>query len=86
VRISTGVEDLHVHEWKHGYATDMMEAGVEECLALKAAGHTNPETHWIYTNIDKRLARTVAESLNKLHAEREKAGPGAVTDRTGFVN
>ncbi len=64
----------------------MMEAGVEECLALKAAGHTNPETHWIYTNIDKRLARTVAESLNKLHAEREKAGPGAVTDRTGFVN
>jgi hypothetical protein len=63
----------------------MMEAGVEERLALKAAGHTNPETHWIYTNIDKRLARTVAKSLNKLHAEPEKDGPQDVTDGTGFL-
>jgi integrase len=81
-----GVEDLHIHDWRHGFATDLMEAGVEERLALKAAGHTNPETHSIYTNIDKRLARVISESLDRLHAEREKAGTVEVTDGTGFVS
>jgi integrase len=55
-----GVEDLRVHDWKHGFATDLMESGVEERLALKAAGHANPETHATYSNIDNRLARVIA--------------------------
>jgi|SRR5882672_3922796 len=86
VCVLAGVEDLHIHDWKHAFATDLMEADVEERLAMKAAGHTNPETHWIYTNIDKRLARNIAESLNKLHAERKKTGSDGVTDGTGFVS
>jgi integrase len=80
-----GVDDLHIHDWKHGYVTDMAEADVEERLAMRAAGHTNPETHWIYTNIDKRLAKGIAEKLNRLHAKREKSGE-SVTDGTEFVN
>lgn len=88
VCVLAGVEDLHIHDWKHGFATDLVEANVDERLAMIAAGHTNAETHAIYTNIDKRLARTVAESLNKLHAERknEKASSRDVTDGTGFVS
>jgi hypothetical protein len=61
----------------------MMEANVDERLAMRATGHKNIETHVIYTNIDKRLAKVIAESLDRLHAEREKAG---VTDGTGFVS
>jgi integrase len=80
-----GVEDLHIHDWKHGYVTDMAEADVEERIAMRAAGHVNAETHWIYTNVDKRLARGIAEKLDKLHAEREKSGE-SVTDGTEFVN
>jgi integrase len=67
-----GVEDLHFHDWKHGFATDMMEAGVEERLSMRAAGHTNPETHAIYTNVDERLALHIAERLNDLHRSREE--------------
>lgn len=83
-----GVEDLHIHDWKHGFATDLMEADVEERLAMRAAGHTNPETHWMYTNVDERLAKGIAEKLNKLHAERKKSRPAAetVTDGTGLVS
>jgi integrase len=80
-----GVEDLHIHDWKHGYVTDMAEAGIEERLAMRAAGHVNAETHWIYTNVDKRLAKGIAEKLNKLHAEREKGGESA-PEATEFVN
>jgi integrase len=81
-----GVEDLHIHDWKHGYVTDMAEADVEERIAMRAAGHTNPETHWIYTNIDKRLAKGIADKLNKLHDERERRSGEEVADATGMVN
>lgn len=81
-----GIQDLHIHDWRHGFATDLMEANVEEQLAMKATGHSNVETHHIYRNIDKRLAKVIAESLDKLHAEREKAGSEVVTDGTGFLS
>jgi len=81
-----GVMDLHAHDWRHGFATDLMEANVDEQLAMKATGHSNVETHHIYRNIDKRLAKIIAESLNKLHAAREKTGSDGVTDGTGFVS
>lgn len=80
------VKDLHIHDWRHGYATDMMEGGVEEQLAMKATGHKNAETHHIYRNIDRRLAKVIAESLDKLHAEREKNRPGAATGEAGAVS
>jgi integrase len=66
-----GVTGLHFHDWRHGYATDMMEAGVEERLAMRAAGHTSAETHAIYTNVDERLALHIADRLDKLHQSRE---------------
>ena len=82
-----GVTDLHIHDWRHGFATDMMESGVEERLAMKATGHKNPEIHAIYTNIDKRIARMIADSLDRLHASRGEAAVAAeVTDGTGFVS
>lgn len=84
-----GVTDLHIHDWKHAYVTDMAEADVEERLAMRAAGHSNSETHWIYTNIDARLAKGIAEKLDRLHARREKGGesaPQAVTEAPEFVN
>jgi len=81
-----GVMDLHAHDWRHGFATDLMEANVDEQLAMKATSHSNVETHHIYRNIDKRLAKIIAESLNKLHAAREKTGSDGVTDGTGFVS
>ncbi len=62
-----------------------MESGTEERLALRAAGHTNAETHSIYTNIDKRLAREIAKNLNELHSKREKKVDD-VTDGTEFVS
>ena len=58
---------------------------MEEQLALKAAGHKNIETHMIYRNIDKRLAKVIAESLDALHAEREKTGSPDVTDGNDAV-
>jgi integrase len=81
-----GVEDLHAHDWRHGFASDLMEANVEELLAMKATGHNNVETHHIYRNIDKRLAKVIADSLDRLHAKREKADSEAMTDGTGFVS
>ena len=72
-----GVKDLHFHDWRHGYATDMAEAGIEERIAMIATGHTSAETHAIYTNIDERLARMIASRLDQLHQSRR--GGEAVT-------
>lgn len=68
-----GVEDLRFNDFRHGFATDMLEAGVEQRLAMLAAGHNNAETHAIYTNIDTRLSRQIADALDRLHASREIA-------------
>lgn len=71
-----GLEGIRFNDWRHGFATDLMEAGVPEHLAMKAAGHTNPETHAIYTNVDERLALQVAAALDKLHQARERNESG----------
>jgi integrase len=72
-----GVTDLHFHDWRHAFATDLMEAGVEERLAMRAAGHTSADTHAIYTNVDERLALHIAGRLDELHRSRQ--GGEAVT-------
>ncbi len=65
-----GIEDLRYNDLRHGYATSLMEAGVPEDMAMKAAGHKNRDIHAIYTNIDARLARQVADKLDELHRAR----------------
>jgi integrase len=81
-----GVTDLHFHDWRHGYATDLMEAGVEERLAMRAVGHTNTETHAIYTNVDERLAREIAERLDELHQKRQGGEAAGQIEPNGFIN
>lgn len=65
-----GIEGLRFNDLRHGYATSLMEAGVPEDMAMKAAGHKNRDIHAIYTNIDARLARQVADKLDELHRKR----------------
>lgn len=65
-----GIEDLRFNDWRHGFATDLLEAGIPERLAMKAAGHANASTHAIYANLDERISRQIAEALDRLHAER----------------
>ena len=69
-----GVVGLQFRDLRHGFATSLMEANIPERLAMKVTGHTNPETHGIYTNVDERLARQVADALTKLHADRNAGG------------
>lgn len=80
-----GVEGLRFNDFRHGFATDLMEAGVAERLAMKAGGHSNPATHAIYTNVDERLARQVATALDRLHAQRA-GDPLATEPESGYVN
>jgi integrase len=80
-----GVVDLHFHDWRHGHATDMVEAGVEERLAMLASGHTNAETHAIYTNVDERIAREIARRLDDLHQKRQ-SGESAIVEANDFIN
>jgi integrase len=81
-----GVTDLRFHDWRHGFATDLMEAGVEERLAMRAAGHTNAETHAIYTNVDERLALMIAERLNALHRSRQGSEANTKVMATDYIN
>ena len=67
-----GIKGLRFHDLRHGYATDLLEAGVNERLAMKLLGHSNEEIHAIYTNLDSRLALTVAAALDDLHVARAK--------------
>ena len=66
----------------------MMEAGVPKDLAMKAAGHRNPEIHDIYTNIDQRIARQLAEALDRLHESpgRNELEVESKAGKTDFVN
>ncbi len=65
-----GIEGLRFNDWRHGFATDLLEAGIPERVAMKAAGHANASTHAIYANLDERISRQIAEALDKLHAQR----------------
>jgi integrase len=77
-----GVEGLRFNDLRHGFSTGLMEAGIPRDLAMKVAGHSNPEIHDIYTNIDLRIARQVAGALDKLHESRSLE----ITDGTGLVS
>lgn len=66
-----GITGLQFRDFRHKFATNLMEAGVNERIAMKIIGHTNATTHQIYTNIDERLALQVADALNHLHAGRQ---------------
>jgi len=83
-----GVTGLHFHDFRHAFATDLMEAGVEERLAMRAAGHTSADTHAIYTNVDERLARMIAGKLDDLHAARHPAAFDAceVSESNEWIN
>jgi integrase len=65
------VEGLRLNDLRHGYATDLMEAGLPQHFAMKLAGHTTAEVHDIYTNVDERLAREAADALTRLHQSRQ---------------
>lgn len=65
------IEGLRFNDLRHGYATHLMQAGVPQHLAMKAAGHTNSEIHAIYTNVDFQIAREVANKLDAFHASRQ---------------
>ena len=65
-----GVEGLRFNDLRHGFATDLMVAGIAEHFAMRLAGHSNPEIHAIYTNVDEKMARQAAEALNQLHQNR----------------
>ena len=72
-----GIEGLRFNDLRHGYATKLMMAGVPQHLAMKMAGHSNPEIHGIYTNVDAQIAAQVREALDRFHAQRED---GEVTE------
>jgi integrase len=78
-----GVTGLHFHDWRHAFATDLMEAGVEERIAMRAAGHTNADTHARYTNVDERIALHIAGRLDQLHQRRQG---GEEIPANGLIN
>ena len=65
------VVGLRIHDWRHLFASDLMQAGVNPEVSMKATGHTEIETHFIYRNIDRPGARRIAEALDQLHQGRE---------------
>lgn len=83
-----GVTGLRFNDLRHGFATDMMEAGIPTALAMKAAGHSNEDIHDIYTNVDERIAREIAAALDRLHRSRGPEPELNPTDNegSGFVN
>lgn len=80
-----GIEGLRFNDWRHGFVTDLMEAGIPQHMAMKLSGHTQADTHEIYANIDDRLAIQAAAALDRLHASRttRSAEPEPAT---GLVN
>lgn len=80
-----GIVGLQFRDFRHKFATDLMEAGVNERMAMKIVGHTNQTTHGIYTNIDERLAREVAGRLNDLHAKRDSQNTHISDQKSGIL-
>lgn len=73
------VEELRLNDLRHGYATDLMEAGLPQHYAMKLAGHATADIHDIYTNIDERMAREAAAALSRLHEARPIYSPSLTT-------
>lgn len=70
--VDAKIEGLRFNDLRHGYATKLMLAGVPQHLAMKMAGHSNPEIHGIYTNVDMTIATDVRDALDRYQAQREQ--------------
>src|SRR5262249_3989156 len=83
-----GVTGLRFNDFRHGFATDLMEAGIPRHLAMKVSGHTQVDTHEIYANVDDRLALQVAAALDRLHASRSADSTVRldITESPNFIN
>src|SRR5262249_2036220 len=81
-----GITGLRFNDWRHGFATDLMERGITVHLAMKLLGHTNPEVHDVYVNGDERLARQAAEALDNLHKSRQGNGFGDTQEKGTLIH
>lgn len=72
---AAGIEGLRFNDLRHGYATKLMLAGVPLELAMKASGHSNPDIHARYTNVDQAIADQVRDAIDQFHAQRAENPP-----------
>lgn len=60
------------HQLRHGYATILYEAGVDELTAMELMGHADiTTTHKIYTHLRQHQKSLAADKLNKRFAEMD---------------
>ena len=52
-------DKLSYHCLRHTFVSWLAESGAPEDVRMKLAGHTNADTHAIYTHADARLARAI---------------------------
>lgn len=57
---------MTAHQLRHGYATMLYEAGIDEREAMELLGHTDITlTHQVYTHIRKTKKEKTAAILNQ---------------------
>ena len=60
---------LTAHQLRHGYATILYEAGVDELTAKELLGHADIQTtHAIYTHLRQGKRDEAAEAINRRFA------------------
>lgn len=60
-----GIENLHFHDLRHCFATELLTSGVDSLIVKSALGHSNIKTTAIYAQVTDSLLR---DSLGNLDA------------------
>lgn len=67
--------DLHFHDLRHRYSTDLILAGIPKAMAMKAVGHTQELTFDTYLNMDIPIARSLASAVDRMRQQQSVTNP-----------
>ena len=74
VRKRAGLKDLRLHDLRHSYASNLVNAGVSLYVVQQLLGHTNPRTTQRYAHLEQdtlaKASEVAAETLKRAVDQR----------------
>jgi integrase len=66
------IKNLHIHDLRHGFASQLASSGASLPLIGSLLGHSNPSTTHRYAHLFDDPQRAAVERVGKLIAERDR--------------
>lgn len=71
--VEAEVTDVHFHDLRRTFISDLLDKGVDIATVAKLAGHSNPQTTMRYERRKMETRRRAVSTLHVPYHRREKA-------------